>query len=86
MKADVTLVERGDTLLWIRGPDESVSRDSIAPDGKPLVMVALLTPDSTFVLSGRKRTPMNSDLAKHVRALRQMARDEAAGSLPKPSP
>jgi DNA-binding transcriptional LysR family regulator len=84
--ANTTLVELGDTLLWIRGPDESVRRDSIAPDGRPLVMVALLTPDSTFVLWSGKRTPMNPALAKHIRALRQIARDEDAGKLPVPSP
>jgi hypothetical protein len=81
---NATLVERGDTLLWVRGPSETVPRDSIGPDGKPVVLVALLLPDSTFVLLSGRRTPMNPALAKHLRAILQMARDEGAGRLPKP--
>ena len=86
VNANVTLVERGDTLLWIRGLSEAVSRDSIASDGKRLVMVSLLRPDSNFELRGGKWTLMNPALAKHLRAIRQIARDEDAGLLPKPSP
>jgi hypothetical protein len=82
--SNITLVERGDTLLWIRGPSEAVPRDSLAADGKPVVMVALLLPDSTYVLLNGHRTPMNPVLAKHMRAALQMLRDEDAGLLPRP--
>ena len=80
----LTLVELGDTLLFIRGPSDSARRDAVAPDGKPMMMVALLKPESTFVVVGGKRTPMNPIVAKHVRNILAMAREEAAGFRPKP--
>jgi hypothetical protein len=86
MTNTTTLVEHGDTLLVIRGPSEAVPRDSIGADGKPIVMVALLLPDSTYVLTNGRRTPMNPSVAKHLRAILQLARDEDAGRRPKPSP
>ena len=80
----LTIVERGDTLLWIRGPSEAVSRDSLLADGKPLVMVALLRPDSAFAILRGQRTPMNPVVAKHMRAFLQILREEDAGLRPRP--
>jgi hypothetical protein len=80
----LTVVERGDTLLWIRGPSDAVSRDSIRADGKPVVMVALLLPDSSYVVLYGRRVAMNPVVAKHMRILRQMMHDEQAGRLPRP--
>ena len=84
MTDSLTLVEHGDTVLFVRSADDAAPRDAIAPDGKPVVLVALLRADSTYVLLSGKRTPMNPTVAKHVRAMLTMARDEAAGRLPRP--
>ena len=84
MTDSLTLVESGDTLLWIRGPSDAVQREALGRDGKPIVMVVLFESDSTYVLLRGQRKPMNPAVARHVRGVLTMAREEDAGRRPKP--
>lgn len=80
----LTLVEHGDTVLMVRSPDADAPRSAVAADGKPVVMVTLFRGDSTYVLMGGKQTPMNPQIAKHLRAILLIAREETAGTRRKP--
>lgn len=80
----LTLVEHGDTVLMVRSDNADTPRTALASDGKPVVMVTLFRGDSTYVLMGGKQTPMNPQIAKHLRAILLIAREETAGTRRRP--